>query len=142
MPYSEKAYTRLIAAALASISVTQTNLDNLFMPFYSDMVLPRIDLHGKLAIVTGANSGVGFEAARALVGLGAHVVLACRSELKGQEAMRRIVELTGSKSVEVEMLDCSSFRSVRAFLERWEKREQKQIDILINNAGMVVTIRL
>ncbi|KAF8605701.1 NAD(P)-binding protein [Ceratobasidium sp. AG-I] len=135
MPYSENSHSRLVAAALASISVTQSNLDNLLMPFYKDMVIPRVDLHGKLAIVTGANSGIGFEAAHALVGLGAHVVLACRSELKGEAAMRKIVELTGSKAVEVEVLDCGSFKSVRAFLERWEKRKLKQIDILINNAG-------
>ncbi|KAF8605702.1 NAD(P)-binding protein [Ceratobasidium sp. AG-I] len=135
MPYSEKAHSRPVAATLASISNLRTNIDNLFMPLHRDMVVPRIDLHGKLAIVTGANSGIGFEVARALAGLGARVVLACRSEPKGEEAMRKIVELTGSKSVEIEVLDCGSFKSVRAFLERWEKRELKQIDILINNAG-------
>ncbi|KAF8605706.1 NAD(P)-binding protein [Ceratobasidium sp. AG-I] len=135
MPYSEKAHTRPVSAALASISNIRTALDNFVMPFYSGMVVPQIDLHGKLAVVTGANSGIGFEAARMLVGLGARVVLACRSQSKGEEAMRKIIDLTGSKSVEVEVLDCSSFKSVRALLERWEKRELKQIDILINNAG-------
>ncbi|KAF8605707.1 NAD(P)-binding protein [Ceratobasidium sp. AG-I] len=141
MPYSEQAHARLVAAALASISNTRSMLDNFLMPFYSDMVVPRIDLHGKLAIVTGANSGIGFEVARVLVGLGAHVILACRSQSKGEEAMRKIIDLTGSKSIEVEVLDCGSFRGVRAFLEKWEKRELKQIDILVNNAGgMVGTI--
>lgn len=141
MTYSENTHTRAVASMLASLSGTRSNLDNFLVPFYRNMKLPRIDLHGKLAIVTGANSGIGFEVARALVGLGAHVVLACRSEARGEEAMRRIVELTGSKSVEVEVLDCGSFKSVRAFLERWEKRELKQIDILVNNAGMVALFR-
>ncbi|KAF8605708.1 NAD(P)-binding protein [Ceratobasidium sp. AG-I] len=135
MPYSENAHTRLVAAALASISNISSNLNTFFIPFYSNMAVPRIDLHGKLAIVTGANSGIGFEIARELVSLGAHVVLACRSQSRGEEAMRKIIELTGSKSVEVEVLDCSSFKSVKAFLEEWEKRKLKQIDILINNAG-------
>ena len=141
MPYSEKDHTGLVAAALAAISYVRSNLDNLLMPFYSNMVTPRIDLHGKLAIVTGANSGIGFEAARELVSLGAHVILACRSQPRGEEAMQKIRELTGSNTVELELLDCSSFKSVRAFLERWEKREKKQIDILINNAGMTVDFK-
>ncbi|KAF8605709.1 NAD(P)-binding protein [Ceratobasidium sp. AG-I] len=135
MPYSGIEHTRPVAAALALISHIRSNLDNFLMPFYSDLAVPRIDLHGKLAIITGANSGIGFEAARELVGLGAHVILACRSQSRGEEAVQKIIELTGSNTVELELLDCSSFKSVKAFLERWEKREKKQIDILINNAG-------
>lgn len=138
MPYSEKAHIRPVAAALASISLTGSNLNNLLIPFYKDMVVPRINLSGKLAIVTGANSGIGFEAARKLVSLGAHVVLACRSQSRGEEAMKKIIDLTGSNTVEVEVLDCGSFRSVREFLERWEQRDMKQVDILINNAGTVI----
>ncbi|KAF8605703.1 NAD(P)-binding protein [Ceratobasidium sp. AG-I] len=140
MPYSGKAHGRLVASILASISEISSKLHTFLAHFYPSISLPSIDLHGQFAIVTGANSGIGFEIARALVGLGAHVVLACRSELKGEEAMRRIIDLTGSRSVEVEVLDCSSFRSVKAFLERWEKRELSQINILVNNASNTVSV--
>ena len=142
MPYSEKAHGQLVASILASISEISSKLHTFLAQFYPCMSLPSVDLHGKLAIVTGANSGIGFEIARALVCLGAHVVLACRSELKGEEAMRRIIEITGSRSVEFEMLDCSSFRSVRDFLGRWEQRELKQIDIIMNNAGKSINLVL
>ncbi|KAG9105464.1 hypothetical protein FRC07_009263, partial [Ceratobasidium sp. 392] len=99
------------------------------------MRLPSVDLHGKTAIVTGANSGIGYECARALAGMGGQVVLACRSKTKGEEAKRKLVADTGSNNIEVEIMDCGSLESVRAFLHRWEKRESKQVDILINNAG-------
>ncbi|KAF8752988.1 Enoyl-(Acyl carrier protein) reductase [Rhizoctonia solani] len=89
----------------------------------------------KTAIVTGANSGIGFETARALAAMGAHVVLACRNELRGQEARKRIVQLTGNPHVDLEIVDCASFGSVRAFLDRWEQRHVRTVDILVNNAG-------
>lgn len=85
--------------------------------------------------MTGANSGVGFGAALTLAGMGARVVLACRNESKAQEAKRRIIEETGNESVEVEILDCGSFKSIRNFIDRWGQRESTKIDILINNAG-------
>jgi NADP-dependent 3-hydroxy acid dehydrogenase YdfG len=135
MPYSEKDHSKLVASVLSTASLLRANFVNIFPFFYSDMCLPRVDLHGKTAIVTGANSGIGYESARALAGMGAHVVLACRSEIMGAEAKRKIVADTGSDAVEVEILDCGSFASVRAFLDRWEKREMNQVDILINNAG-------
>ncbi|KAG8747695.1 hypothetical protein FRC10_011822 [Ceratobasidium sp. 414] len=103
------------------------------------MRLPQTDLHGKTAIVTGANSGIGYECARSLAGMGARVVLACRNENKGEEARRNIVADTGNDAVEMEILDCGSFGSVKAFLDRWEKRESKRVDILINNAGSLTS---
>ncbi|KAG8747694.1 hypothetical protein FRC10_011821 [Ceratobasidium sp. 414] len=135
MPYSEKAHSNFIASILASTSMAYTNINNLFFMLYPNMRLPRVDLHGKTAIVTGANSGIGYECARALAGMGAQVVLACRNESKGEEARRNLVAGTGSGTIELEILDCGRFDSVKAFLDRWEKRESKQVDILINNAG-------
>ncbi|KAG8704907.1 hypothetical protein FRC09_003257 [Ceratobasidium sp. 395] len=135
MPYSEKAHSKFVASALASASMGYTNINNLLFMLYPNMLLPRVDLYGKTAIITGANSGIGYECARALAGMGARVVLACRSETKGEEARRKLVADTGSSSIELELLDCGSLDSVRAFLDRWEKREVKQVDILINNAG-------
>ncbi|KAG8693800.1 hypothetical protein FRC08_008878 [Ceratobasidium sp. 394] len=135
MPYSEKAHSRFVASILASASLTHTHLNNLFFMLYPNMRLPRVDLHGKTAIVTGANSGIGYECARALAGMGARVVLACRSEAKGEEARRNLVADTGSDTIELEILDCGRFDSVKEFLGRWEKRESRRVDILINNAG-------
>lgn len=139
MPYSSHAHSRPVASLLGTLSSLRTNLDVLLIPFYSKLTMPDVDLNGKLAVVTGANSGIGFEAARALATMGAHVILACRSESKGEEARKKIVESTGSPKVELEILDCGKFASVHAFLERWEKREIKQVDILINNAGKWLT---
>ncbi|KAG8734665.1 hypothetical protein FRC10_011547 [Ceratobasidium sp. 414] len=135
MPYSEKAHSKVVASVLASASMTYTNINNIFFMLYPNMRLPRIDLHGKTAIVTGANSGIGYECARALAGMGARVILACRNESKGEEARRNLVADTGSGTIELEILDCGRLDSVKAFLDRWGKRESKQVDILINNAG-------
>ncbi|CAE6456391.1 unnamed protein product [Rhizoctonia solani] len=110
-------------------------LNSLLGSLYPRLINPQVDLRGKLAIVTGANSGIGFETARALATMGAHVVLACRNELRGQEARKQIVRLTGNPNVELEMFDCTSFGSVSAFLDRWEQRQAKTVDILVNNAG-------
>ncbi len=82
---------------------------------------------GRHFIVTGANSGVGLETARALALAGAHVVLACRNTDKGEQAAQTI---TGD--VVVEALDLSDLSSVRSFAERVE-----QVDVLINNAGIM-----
>ncbi|KAJ1303748.1 hypothetical protein OPQ81_008172 [Rhizoctonia solani] len=135
MSYYMDKHSYLVALALYLWSFLHMGLNSLFGSFYPRLTNSQVDLRGKLAIVTGANSGIGFETARALAGMGAHVVLACRNELRGQEARKRIVELTGNFNIDLEILDCTSFESVRAFLERWEKRLVKRVDILINNAG-------
>ncbi|QRV76968.1 short chain dehydrogenase [Ceratobasidium sp. AG-Ba] len=137
MPYSENSHSRLVASLLATASLLTTNADNLmlWLGLYSDMSFPRVDLHNKTVIVTGANSGIGYECARAFAGMGARVVLACRNATKGEEARRKIVADTGNDDVEAELLDCCSFESVKMFLGRWEQRESRQVDILINNAG-------
>ncbi len=82
---------------------------------------------GRRFVVTGANSGVGLETARALAGAGAHVVLACRDVDKGEEAAR---SLTGA--VEVRALDLSDLASVRAFAD-----QVGDVDVLVNNAGIM-----
>ncbi|CAN5346785.1 oxidoreductase [soil metagenome] len=90
--------------------------------------VPRQD--GRHFVVTGANSGVGLETARALAGAGAHVVLACRSVEKGTAAAEQLTGLTGS--VEVLALDVSDLASVRAFAEK-----VGDVDVLVNNAGIM-----
>jgi retinol dehydrogenase-12 len=142
MPYSEGSLPKLVALALAALSFFKTVFDAVFAMLYPSMHLPRLDLHGKTAIVTGANSGIGFESARALAGMGARVVLACRNEARAQDAKRKILEDIGGDAVEVEVLDLGSFDSIRDFLGRWEKRESKRVDILINNAGKFFDLRI
>lgn len=83
---------------------------------------------GRTVIVTGANAGIGFEAARTLAGAGAHVVLACRNLQRGEAAAERI-----DGSTEVRQLDTSSLESVRAFAEA----TTGPVDVLINNAGIM-----
>ncbi|QRW16734.1 short chain dehydrogenase [Rhizoctonia solani] len=108
MPYSQNEHVALVAWLLSMLSFARIQLDNFLAPFYPDMTMPVADLSGKLAIVTGANSGIGLEAARALARMNAHVVLACRNETKGEEAKRHIIENTGNLKVEVEALDCAN----------------------------------
>lgn len=86
------------------------------------------DLTGTVAVVTGANSGIGFHTARALAGHGARVVLACRNVEAADEAAARMPGDT-----QVEQLDLASQASVRAFAERWHG----PLDLLINNAGLM-----
>jgi NAD(P)-dependent dehydrogenase (short-subunit alcohol dehydrogenase family) len=86
------------------------------------------DMTGRTAIVTGANSGIGRAAARALAGAGAHVVLAVRDLDKGRTAA---ATMTGD--TEVRRLDLASLASVREFAAAWEG----DLDLLINNAGVM-----
>jgi retinol dehydrogenase-11 len=91
-------------------------------------------LVGKTAIVTGANTGIGFETALDFAKRGARVILACRDEQRANEARDRIVEETGNENVMVRLINMSSFDSVRAFAKEINAREDR-LDILVNNAG-------
>ena len=77
------------------------------------------DQSGRLAMVTGANSGLGEVTARALARAGARVVLACRSRQKGEGARRAIETAVPGAQLELEELDLASLDSVRAFAERF-----------------------
>ncbi|HEX9296600.1 MAG TPA: oxidoreductase [Polyangiaceae bacterium] len=90
---------------------------------------------GRIAVVTGANSGLGRDTARALARAGAHVILACRDVEKGAAAARQI----GVPAEQVESLDLSSLKSVRAFADRF--RTKHKLDLLINNAGVMAPPR-
>ncbi|XP_049862839.1 retinol dehydrogenase 14-like isoform X3 [Schistocerca gregaria] len=93
-------------------------------------------LHGKTAIVTGSNTGIGKETARDLAKRGARVILACRDQQKGLEARDEIIRTTGNKNVILHLVDLSSLASVRKFAENIKKSENC-LDILVNNAGVV-----
>lgn len=98
------------------------------------------DQTGRTAIITGANTGLGFETARMLAQRGANVVLACRNLGKGSEAMRRILERRPPGSVTLESLDLSDLVSISGFAEKI-LATQPRIDLLINNAGVMVPPR-
>jgi NAD(P)-dependent dehydrogenase (short-subunit alcohol dehydrogenase family) len=92
---------------------------------------------GKRAIVTGANSGIGYETALALAHAGAEVILAVRSEQKGREALAKIRALSPQAKVRLELLDLSKLASVAEFSRRLNA-EGQPLDILINNAGVMM----
>jgi NAD(P)-dependent dehydrogenase (short-subunit alcohol dehydrogenase family) len=93
---------------------------------------------GRTAVVTGANAGLGFEAARVLSAKGAKVILACRNQRKGEEAINRLRAANPAADVILEQLDTSDLASVRAFAERI-RAGHSRIDLLINNAGIMAT---
>lgn len=93
---------------------------------------------GKTVVVTGANTGVGFEAAVKFVELGAQkVILAVRTVSKGEDAARRIIERAGRKGVvEVWQLDMLDYDSIKAFAKRAESQLER-LDIAVLNAGVM-----
>jgi NAD(P)-dependent dehydrogenase (short-subunit alcohol dehydrogenase family) len=94
------------------------------------------DQKGRTAIVTGANTGLGFETAAALAERGARVVLAVRNLDKGKDALSRIVAATPGAEVELQQLDLSSLASVRAAADELTAKHD-HVDLLINNAGVM-----
>ena len=103
----------------------------------SDDVLGQ---QGRLAVVTGANTGLGFETAQVLAARGASVVLAVRDIEKGKRAAARIAGTVPGANVMVQPLDLTSLDSVRAAAGELRARHPR-IDLLINNAGVMLTPR-
>eukprot|EP00058_Branchiostoma_floridae_P023357 XP_002608847.1 hypothetical protein BRAFLDRAFT_89716 [Branchiostoma floridae] len=97
--------------------------------------LSKVSLQDKTAVVTGANTGIGFEVAKDLARRGARVILACRNEARAEAARAEIVKDTGNENVMTSKLDLASLSSVREFAQRL-KEEESRLDILVNNAGM------
>ena len=96
------------------------------------------DLTGKVAIVTGANSGIGYEMVWALTRKKATVILACRNKDKGEAAVRQIAQEYPGAKAELGLLDLSSLALVRRFAGEFTHRYDR-LDILINNAGIMRT---
>ena len=94
------------------------------------------DQRGKLVLVTGGNSGIGYQAALALAAKGAQVVLAIRSLEKGQAAIERIKRAHPQAAVEAQALDLADLASVRRFAEAFVQRHSS-LPLLINNAGVM-----
>ncbi|MER7203992.1 oxidoreductase, partial [Streptomyces sp. NPDC000188] len=93
------------------------------------------DQSGRTAVVTGANSGIGYITARELARKGAHVVLACRSEARGTAALDRLRSEVPGAQAEFEQLDLGDLSSVRKFAGA--RGSGERLDLLINNAGVM-----
>ncbi|MEZ4454698.1 MAG: oxidoreductase [Nannocystaceae bacterium] len=95
------------------------------------------DQTGKVALVTGANSGIGLETARELARRGAHVILACRSRDRAEAALQDLEASLPGATFEFMALDLADLDQVRAFAEAFRARFDR-LDLLINNAGVMV----
>ncbi|BBY01473.1 SDR family oxidoreductase [Mycobacterium seoulense] len=102
----------------------------------NDLVATVPDLSGKLAIITGANSGLGFGLARRLAAAGADVVMAIRNRAKGEKAIDEIRKTVPDAKLTIKSLDLSSLAAVAALAEQLNA-EGRPVDILINNAGVM-----
>jgi len=98
------------------------------------------DLSGKVAVVTGANSGLGFETSKELAKHGATVVLAVRNRDKGERAKADILKQVPGARLDVMKLDNADLTSVRAFAQAFKKKYDR-LDILCNNAGLMAIPR-
>ncbi len=102
----------------------------------TDDVVKGHQLRGKTVIVTGANTGLGYETARSLASAGAKVILACRNASSGNNAVARIQQQHPAANAEYQQLDLASLASVRRFCAQLEAAT---IDLLICNAGSMST---
>ncbi len=98
--------------------------------------IPNLD--GRSALITGANSGLGFESAKALAAKGAHVIMAARNREKAETARAKLLESMPHASVELLDLDLGSLASVRAAADKIVE-SRSSLDILMNNAGLMAT---
>ncbi len=96
------------------------------------------DQTGKVAVITGANSGLGYESALALARKNAHVVMTARSVSKGEAAKADILKQVPNAQITLMALDVGSLKSVREFTDEY-KAKFDRLDILMNNAGVMAT---
>jgi len=92
-------------------------------------------MKNKTVIITGANKGIGKEAAKEIAKLGAKVYMACRSLDSANQVRDEIIKETGNQNVFVKHLDLASVDSIQKFAESFKQKESK-LDVLINNAGL------
>jgi NAD(P)-dependent dehydrogenase (short-subunit alcohol dehydrogenase family) len=97
-------------------------------------VIEGVDLTGRRAVITGANSGIGAETARVLAAAGAEVTLAVRRPEVGEQVADDLRQATGNKAIHVAEVDVASLDSVQAFAAGWNG----PLHILINNAGIMM----
>jgi len=91
----------------------------------------------KIAVITGANAGIGFKTAIGMADAGWHVVMACRGRDKAETARASILKRLPSVALDIMLLDLSDFSSVRAFAQDFRAR-YSHLDVLINNGGILL----
>ena len=96
------------------------------------------DLKGKVMVVTGGNSGIGFESVKAFARKGAEVVLASRSTEKGELAKKEILQTVSEGNIQVMQLELDDLESVKSFAAEFRKHYQR-LDVLLNNAGIMMS---
>ncbi|KDQ62478.1 hypothetical protein JAAARDRAFT_30374 [Jaapia argillacea MUCL 33604] len=94
------------------------------------------DLSGKIIIVTGANTGIGKETARALLAHNAKVYIACRSKDKAEQAIKDLKEETGKEAIFLK-LDLADLKAIKASVEEFTSKE-KELHVLFNNGGVMI----
>ena len=92
---------------------------------------------GRIAIVTGANNGIGFETTLAMAGYGFKTIMACRSLDKAEKAKADILKKLPNADLDILQLDLSDLESVRTFARNFNEKYEK-LDVLINNAGVLI----
>lgn len=90
----------------------------------------------KIVMVTGANSGMGLATTKELARRGAHVIMVCRSEKRGEIALEEAIKESGSHKIELMICDLGDLNSIRRFADEYKARF-KVLDVLVNNAGVV-----
>jgi NAD(P)-dependent dehydrogenase (short-subunit alcohol dehydrogenase family) len=95
------------------------------------------DLTGKVIVVTGANSGIGFEAAKEFARKGARTILACRNEERARDALDQIQAEVPQAAAEILLIDLASMASVREFADRFRENHDR-LHVLVNNAGIMM----
>ena len=95
------------------------------------------DLTGKTILVTGGNSGLGFEAVKAFALKGAHVVMACRSVNKGEVAKKQIIDFNPKADILIMELNLTNLESIRSFVNLF-KENHSRLNVLLNNAGIMM----
>lgn len=97
-------------------------------------------MNKKRALVTGANSGMGLATTIQLAALGYHVIMACRSEQRGEQALQEAKIKSQSNHIELMILDLASLESIRNFAKQSREKYQT-LDVLVNNAGVLAVKR-
>jgi NAD(P)-dependent dehydrogenase (short-subunit alcohol dehydrogenase family) len=95
-------------------------------------------MSGKNCIVTGANSGIGKQTALGLAKMNANIIMLCRSERRGEEAKREILNKVSDANITLILCDLASFDQVRDFVDKYNEKFNA-LDVLINNAGIYLT---
>jgi NAD(P)-dependent dehydrogenase (short-subunit alcohol dehydrogenase family) len=95
------------------------------------------DQNGRVAIITGSSSGIGFETARVLANKNAEVIIAVRNQSKGEKAVQKIKNQNKNADVKLMLLNLASLESVKQFAGEFRKNYDR-LDLLINNAGVMI----